>query len=256
MKDVTVNNEKERESIKRIAAVYHDSDLGGINLSYHVAVRDAMISEEGASSALELGCGNGLWTSVLCERYPLVDVVDGSPELLAHVACICQEQPATLNCHNVLVEEFQPPQDQKWEHIYLTFLLEHLRDPVSVLEHIRSWLARNGILFVAVPNARSIHRELAVKMGLLETVVALSDNDRRVGHRRVYTSSLLETQLAASGYSILCEKHIGMKPLSLGQMGDYPPALVRALCAAGHLAGKHAAYIGMQAIPASCRVPG
>ena len=239
----------EVENLGRIAKVYQSMDLQGINECYHIAVRDAMIPANGGTTALELGCGTGLWTCVLCQRYKEVDVVDASAELLANVADKCGQQAALLRSHNMLVERFLLRQGGKWRHIYVTFLLEHLRDPVDVLRLIRSRLSEDGSLFVAVPNADSIHRQLAVRMGLLETIDALSENDRRLGHRRVYSRALLRSQLVESGYSIAEENSIGFKPLSLAQMTSYSCDLVEALCASGDLVGEHAAYIGMRAEP-------
>ena len=251
-----MSDDIERRSIDSIARVYHSSKLGGINEAYHLAVRDAMIPISGGESALELGCGTGLWTRALCDRYDVVDVVDASLELLDHVRLLCQDCRAKLSCHPHLVEEFSPGPEQRWTHIYLTFLLEHLRDPIKVLETIKAWLTPRGSLFLAVPNANSIHRELAVRMRLLETIDALSDNDRRVGHRRVYTATLLGEQLTASGYEIVREHQIGLKPLSLTQMADYPEPLATALCNSGDLAGQHAAYLGVEAICRSVQQPG
>jgi len=49
-----------------------------------------------------------------------------------------------------------------WGHV-----LEHVDDPVAVLRLVKSWLKPGGRVLAAVPNARSIHRQAAVIMGLL-----------------------------------------------------------------------------------------
>ena len=69
---------KEKERISDIAKIYFCEDLLGLNEQYHLTLRDILIPCYGGKSALELGCGNGLWTKVLCQRYEFVDVVDGS----------------------------------------------------------------------------------------------------------------------------------------------------------------------------------
>lgn len=237
----------ERESLQVIAGLYQHESLAGINEALHVAVRDAVIPAAGGESALEIGCGAGLWTTVLCQKYPQVDVVDASPLLLNHVKGLCAHSPATLDCHEAMIEAFRPPEGKKWFHIYLTFLIEHLVDPISVLKMIKPWLLPDGAIFVAVPNANSFHRELAVRMGMLQSVHELSDNDKRLGHRRVYTMDLLTDHVVKAGYVVQEQYYVGFKPLSLAQMQDYPPDLIKALCGGGDLAGKHAAYIGAKA---------
>lgn len=70
--------EKEKERISDIAKVYFSEDLLGPNEQYYLTLRDLLIPHYGGESALELGCGNSLWTKVLCPRYEFVDVVEGS----------------------------------------------------------------------------------------------------------------------------------------------------------------------------------
>lgn len=69
---------KEKERISDIAKIYFSEDLLGPNEQYHLILRDLLIPRDVGKSALELGCGNSLWTKVLCQRYEFVDVVDGS----------------------------------------------------------------------------------------------------------------------------------------------------------------------------------
>jgi len=70
----------EQSKLEQIGPEYRDQDLLGLNELYHLAMRDQMIAPEGGDSALEIGCGAGLWTRMLCMRYQQVDVVDGSSD--------------------------------------------------------------------------------------------------------------------------------------------------------------------------------
>jgi len=67
-------------------------------------------------------------------------------------------------------------------------MLEHVEDSVEVLSDVRAWGKR---LIMLVPNALSIHRLVAVEMGLLEAPDAFNELDQRLGHRRVYHPDLL-----------------------------------------------------------------
>jgi SAM-dependent methyltransferase len=233
--------------LETIAPEYHHQDLLGLNELYHLAMRDEMIPADGGDSALEVGCGNGSWTQVLCQRYRRLDVVDGSQQLLTYVATANANAPIKLATHHAAIETFIPAPHQTWQHIYMTFLLEHLLNPVSVLQNIGRWLEPNGKLIVAVPNADSLHRVLAQRMGLIQRTDELSANDRRVGHHRVYTRTLLREHLGQAGFRILSEKSIGLKPLTLKQMENLPADVGRALAASGDLAPEYAAYLGVQA---------
>ena len=238
-----MDSREELANLERTAEVYRNDDLAGANREYHVYLRDSIIPTKGGRSALELGCGTGLWTGVLCRRYDVVDVVDGSSRLLEEVVRVNSGRRAELTTHNTLVEDFQPAAGRNWQHVYMTFLLEHLSDPVAALSQAKNWLARNGRLFLAVPNADSVHRTIAVRMGLIEKVDELSDHDRRAGHRRVYTWKLLRSQVASAGLKIVAEKPIGLKVVSLSQMENWSSEMVRAFCASGDLCPANAAYI-------------
>ena len=237
----------EQSKLEKIGPEYRGQDLLGLNELYHRAMRDKMISPKGGDSALEIGCGAGLWTRVLCMRYQQVDVVDGSSQLLEQVALENAGAPATLNTHHALIEDFERAPGRAWQHIYMTYLLEHLVDPVAVLRQIGQWLTPDGVLFVAVPNADSLHRVLAFRMGLIQRADELSANDHRVGHRRVYTRPLLREHLQQAGYKITKELSIGLKPFTLKQMEHLPADVCEALATSGDLAPDHGAYLGVQA---------
>jgi 2-polyprenyl-3-methyl-5-hydroxy-6-metoxy-1,4-benzoquinol methylase len=236
---------RERRRLERIQRTYMDAELAGANEQYHLYLRDRMIPGEGGRSALELGCGKGLWTERLCDLYDEVDVVDGSRQLLDRVAQEHGGRAAKLTTHCALVEEFAA--GRHWQHVYMTFLLEHLEDPVAVLGGLQRFMDGDSHLFIAVPNALSVHREAAVRMGLIETVDELSANDHKVGHRRVYTPDLLQEQVRAAGFRIDEVMYVGLKPVNLKQMKSWSEDMVWAFCASGDLCGEHAAYLGLRA---------
>lgn len=248
--DGAVKRSDERRSLESIAPRYFSPELAGANELYHQHLRDAVIPPEGGESALEIGCGKGMWTSVLCERYDTVDVVDASASLLSGVRLLAEGKRATLATHLSLIEDFHPAPGQVWDHVYMTFILEHLLSPGAVLRKLKTMLRPGGRLFVTVPNARSVHRVVAVRMGLIGSVYDLSDNDRSLGHRRVYCAKRLGALLSRTGYRVTDRKSVGLKPLTLKQLEPLPPELIRAYCDSGDLCGAHGAYIALRATPA------
>ena len=239
------NNEIKR--LEKISGCYNSEGLDGVNERYHLQVRDSLIPKDGCVSALELGCGKGLWSKVLCSRYDIVDIVDGSGELLEKVRSENSGCRAEVSIHKELVEDFIYSAQRKWQHIYMTFLLEHVIDPVALLAEVKKLLEENGCLFAAVPNAESLHRIIAYRMGIIECVGQLSDNDVLVGHRRIYSIDILRSQLLEAGYTISEERTVGLKPLSLGQMKEWPCELVEAFCESADLSPQHGAYITIKA---------
>ena len=235
----------DEEKLDEIAPEYRSENLLGLNDLYHLEMRDRIIPREGGVSALEFGCGAGGWTRVLCERYETVDVVEGSRTLLGQLRVGKYEQK--LSRHHSLLEDFSPSVGKRWQHVFMTFLLEHLTDPVAALRKIGGLIETGGSLFLAVPNANSIHRVISTRAGITKSTNQLSENDLRVGHLRVYTIELLRSQVKEAGFSIDKEWSIGLKPLTLGQLENLSPQVGAALAASGDLAPEFSAYIGVQA---------
>ena len=58
-------------------------------------------------------------------------------------------------------------------------ILEHVDNPIDIMIRAKEWLSDNGVMILGVPNALSIHRLVAVKMGLLKAPNELKRNWQR-----------------------------------------------------------------------------
>lgn len=129
-----------------------------------------------------------------------------------------QEKYPQMDVHACLVEEYQP--EIKYENIILGHVLEHVKDPAEVLLLCREWLMDGGRIFAAVPNARSIHRQAAVKMGILKSVYDFSEKDRRHGHKRVFDRDMFEELFEKAGLVAVKSGGYWLKPLSDRQIEE------------------------------------
>lgn len=165
------------------------------------------------TSVLELGPADGVMTNLLLESFDRVTVVDGSPSLLE---AIPEHPRLTKVC--ALFEDFAPR--TQFDTILLEHVLEHVDRPVTLLKSAKNWLVKGGVLIAGVPNARSIHRLAAVKMGLLEHPAALNERDVSQGHRRVYTVDGLVADFEAAGLQVAETGGLFLKPLSHKQIEE------------------------------------
>lgn len=158
-------------------------------------------------TALELGPASGYMTKSLVNEFEQLDIVEGSEMLL-------NEIPEYPNVKKYLsyFEEFETK--KKYDSIIMSHVLEHIKDPILVLRKISNWLKPDGVFLISVPNARSIHRMVAVEMGLLANVNDLNQRDKDLGHYRVYDSNLLKLHVEDSGFEIIDSGGIFLKPLS------------------------------------------
>ena len=88
---------------------------------------------------------------------------------------------------------------QEFDAIFLVHTLEHLDGPVEALARIGGWLKDGGRLFVVVPNAQAASRQIAVRMGLIDTNNAVTEGERVHGHRCTFSLDTLEHTARSAG---------------------------------------------------------
>jgi SAM-dependent methyltransferase len=189
---------------------------------------DLVLRDFHGHSLLEVGCASGVMSRRFAGPVADLHVLDGSARYIAELRTSLDGR-ATY--HVGLAEEFEPP--ALFDGVVLASILEHVEDPVGLLRRAKGWLRPDGELFVIVPNANSLHRQVGVAMGLLPATTAFSERDRMLGHRRIYDRDLLGTHLDEAGLRVEGCEGIMIKVVSNGQMQSWPGPLVRALLAVG-----------------------
>jgi len=154
--------------------------------------------------ALELGCFEGEFTRKLQEHFSSVTVVEAASNLID----IAREKVGNDVDFRLGTFESVDMGEQKFDAIFLMHTLEHLDEPQITLQRICKWLNPKGKLFVAVPNANAISRQLAVKMGKVAYQSCVTDSEYLHGHRRTYTLDSLEYEIRCAG--LLSEKTGGV----------------------------------------------
>lgn len=163
--------------------------------------------------ALELGCEIGYMSELVSPLVDQLDIVDASEEFLKKTKARGIKN-AQYFCS--LFEEFKP--QHHYDSVIASHVLEHLLDVQTVLKMVRSALSENGLLFVAVPNARALSRQLARHMGLIGSLYDLTPNDLRGGHRRVYDRVTLNREIETANFEIVAQGGIFFKYLADFQM--------------------------------------
>lgn len=160
---------------------------------------------------LELGCASGRMTRILASMSSLVVAVDGSSEFIDIAK---KNNAGVVNVRFVesLFSDFET--QDKFDCVLMHHILEHLEKPEILLDDVKRFIGRDGIIVVTVPNANALSRQLAVKMGLLSSVYELTDNDRNHGHYRVYDWPSLEKQVVDAGFTIIGRHGLSFKLLS------------------------------------------
>jgi 2-polyprenyl-3-methyl-5-hydroxy-6-metoxy-1,4-benzoquinol methylase len=188
-------------------------------------------STKDGASLLELGLGHGYTTNIFSKHFDRHTVLEGSPAVIENFkkkypGCECE-------IIETYFEEFVSR--QKFNVIVMGFILEHVNDPVRILNHFKKYLSPGGKMFVAVPNAEVLNRRLGHIAGLLPDMQAMSENDRILGHQRYYTVETLSNDIKEAGYSIEKMEGIYLKPFTTGQMISlqFDRKIIDALCVVG-----------------------
>jgi len=165
------------------------------------------------SSALDVGCNDGLFTKELCKRFKRVVGVEASGRHIEYARQLVPE----AEFHAALIEEFDP-KSEFFDTIYMVNILEHLDDPVGVLRRVKHWLSLDGYLIIQVPNALSLNRRIGQKAGLISSCYELTPHDVEIGHKRFYDLESLKRDIVASGLRTESTGGSLLKPFSNPQM--------------------------------------
>ena len=177
---------------------------------------------------LELGPAEGVMTDLLYKTENPLTLVEGSSLFCK----LLEEKYPDVEVIHSLFETFST--DKKFQTIVLGHVLEHVDDPVLILQRIKQFLREDGIILAAVPNANSIHRQAAVLMGLIPTLKTFSALDHHHGHKRVYGIDELENDFSFAGLTIKKTGGYWLKPISNAQIEkDWTPEMITAFMKLG-----------------------
>jgi 2-polyprenyl-3-methyl-5-hydroxy-6-metoxy-1,4-benzoquinol methylase len=145
------------------------------------------------ASLLDLGCGPGFfsrelkvlgWQVRACD-YARAALASNTPELLLHF----------IECD---IEQYAATGEEKFGLVNLQNVLEHLRDPISMLVNVRRLMTSNSVLRVKVPNDYSAFQHYLISEGYSEpTWVSTPD------HVNYFNNGSLKSTFEKLGFKIL-----------------------------------------------------
>lgn len=93
---------------------------------------------------------------------------------------------------------------EEYDNVFCSYVLEHVKEPMEILEVAYRALKPGGRLFITVPNATALSRQMALDMNLINDLYELTENDMLHGHRRVFDLHSLRELLDQSPF-IVCK---------------------------------------------------
>ncbi|WP_417260883.1 MULTISPECIES: class I SAM-dependent methyltransferase [Alphaproteobacteria] len=207
---MTLNEKNHLENIAQNSLYGAGANEKTVKYSFNIAQRYLT-----GTTLLEMGPAEGIMTELLAKTDKKLTLLEGS----AHFCKDLKSRFPNAEVVHALFEEFRPADGITYDNIILGHVLEHVEDPVSILRNTKDWLTPNtGMLFAAVPNARSLHRQAAVLMGLLGSEHELNEMDHHHGHRRVFNPENFRKAFNDAGMTIDIFGGYWMKPVSNKQI--------------------------------------
>jgi 2-polyprenyl-3-methyl-5-hydroxy-6-metoxy-1,4-benzoquinol methylase len=118
----------------------------------HLVVYEWIAARVAGAAVLDMACGEGYGSSVLARSAASVLGLDGNPKAHEH-ARLKYSRPG-LSFAWGAVETFGSP--GTFDAVVFLQTIEHVVDPVAVLEHFRSLLTPGGVAYVSTPNVLTL----------------------------------------------------------------------------------------------------
>ena len=161
-------------------------------------------------NCLELGSFKGDFTKRLLPYFDYITCVEASSEAINEAQGKIKNDVRWVEGR---FEDIKLP--TKYDNIILTHVLEHIDNPIELLNKINNeWLSNKGKLFIVVPNANAPSRQIAVKMGLIEQNTSITPSEKEHGHNITYTLDVLESHAKKAGLDVTTRSGIFFKALA------------------------------------------
>jgi SAM-dependent methyltransferase len=118
----------------------------------HLAVYEWIGARVIGRRVIDMACGEGYGSEVLSRSAANVLGVDANPE--AHEHARLRYERLNLSFERGMVQTHGDP--GAYDAVVFLQTIEHVQDPVTVLEHFRSLLAPGGVAYVSTPNVLTL----------------------------------------------------------------------------------------------------
>jgi 2-polyprenyl-3-methyl-5-hydroxy-6-metoxy-1,4-benzoquinol methylase len=161
-------------------------------------------------NCLELGSFKGDFTKRLLPYFEYITCVEASSDAIREAQSKIGNKVRWIEGK---FEDIKLP--TKYDNIIITHVLEHINEPVALLNKIKEeWLTDNGKLFIVVPNANAPSRQIAVKMGLIPYNTSITPREKEQGHHITYTLDVLDSHAKQAGLNVIHRSGIFFKALA------------------------------------------
>jgi len=115
---------------------------------------------------------------------------------------------------------FQGVKEQEFDIVIIPGVLHEVINPSNFLKLAWGLVKKNGTLYINVPNAHSLHREIAVAMNLIDKVDDFTDRNVELGQNNIFSMKGLKSlvDIHCDNKIITMNESFFVKPFTHSQM--------------------------------------
>lgn len=213
-------NEQERggqRDLGKYEATYLTSGFEAVQARYRKTMLIELLKRLQPRRVLEVGCGADTlathWSGA--ETFVIVEPSEG----FAAGARAQTADQAGVRVVEATLEEAAPQlRGEAFDLVLLSGLLHEVSDARGLLATTRGLCGSQTFVHVNVPNARSLHRLLALEMGLIRDLTEASALQKALQQPRIFTAESLEQCVAQAGFEVVEQGSYFIKPFTHAQM--------------------------------------
>lgn len=177
-----------------------------------------LLGETRSLSILELGCGISP-ASDWIPAFKSLTVLEPGAEFYEIAKSKTQDLP---NVQILMTTSEQNPVliAAPFDVILINSLLHELAEPKKLLNSLHGYCHSSTRILINVPNAHSLHRLLAVHMGIQKSPEVLSEFNLKFQQSRVFTIETLTELISQCEYKIIHTETSFLKPFTHTQMQE------------------------------------
>lgn len=188
--------------IERYTQAYIRSDFEDVMVAYRRKMLLEQLAKYPHASVLEIGCG----------MEPLFKYMDGVEQwvIVEPSSLFCRRaRESAKPLQNVTVIEGRAEEAGErleafhFDIIVCSSLLHELPQPENMLRLIGALCDETTVVHVNVPNALSLHRLLAVEMGLMDSPYGISDTQKRLQQHQTFDMPRFRALVEQEGFTVL-----------------------------------------------------
>ena len=191
------------EKVAKEYLVNNDYDIVNTNFAFNI-FKDYIKDK----TVLEIGSADGVMTEKIVNIAKILDVVEPSK-----IYCNIIKNIKGVNfIFNDFLENIQF--ESTYEVVLIASLLHFFEHPENFLLEIKKIINHESIVLATVPNVTSLHRQMGVEMGLLNSVYDETERNKKFQQFGRFNLNSFKELFEDCGYEVLESYGYMLKPFS------------------------------------------